>query len=889
MSRAAARHAAGTGAPRPRAVARAMALALAACAAPHLGGPAAAQQLPLDLPVQLQGVSGYDDAVPTPEAVIHHRIGTRHTRPAQLVDYLRAVADASDRVTFARHGLTHQGRPLVHAIVTSPANHARLDEIRVRNLRLSDEPRAVTDADIATMPTIVYMGYSVHGNEASGSEAALLLLYHLAAGSGPAVDGVLDHAVVIIDPSLNPDGRARFVEWVNDNRGRVPTADPQDREHTSPWPGGRTNHYLFDLNRDWLPAAHPESRGRLALFHAWRPQLHTDYHEMGGAATYFFQPGEPARDNPNTPRSTIELTGAVAEYHARALDRIGALYYTREQFDDFYYGKGSTYPDVNGAVGILFEQASSRGLVAETPFGTLTYPFTIRNQLLASLSTLEAAVELRERLLRHQRDFYAGAPAFARSAPVAAYVWSMHPDRTRAQELAGLLRRHRIRVHELARVVQIDGRRFEPGQAMVVPVDQPQARLIQGMMERRTVFQDSIFYDVSSWTLPLAYGLEYAEFRGRAEPLLGPELTAVEPDGGGVIGGDAGYAYVMEWDRYYAPRALYRLLEAGIRPMAATRPFQARVAGQPREFGRGSLIIPIAGRDASPEHTADHVHTLVRRLAAEDHVVFHALDTGLAAAGPDLGSPSTISLATPRIALLAGAGTSSYEVGAAWHLLDQRMGIPVSLLDTDRVAEADLGRYDVVLMAGYRSGLGDRGEAALREWVRGGGTLVATGSSAAWAARSDWVGVTARPAPTDTAPDIPYADLRARAGAQAMGGAIFEAILDTTHPLAFGLPERLPVFRDHGTFLASVARPGAVVARYADRPLLSGYISARNLDALAGTPAVVAERLGQGRVIVLADDPAFRAFWHGTERLLLNAIFFGRQFWIPETTRTEPR
>jgi hypothetical protein len=839
--------------------------------------PAAGQELPFDLPVPVAGVTAYAPGVPLPEAVIHHRVGTRHTRPGQLVEYFRAVAAASDRVAIGQHGLTHQGRPLVHAIVTSPANHDRLEEIRLRNLRLSDQPGSVPDAELAAMPTIVYMGYSVHGNEASGSEAALLLLYHLAAGAGPAVAGVLDHAVVIIDPSLNPDGRARFVEWVNHNRGRHPTADPQDREHNAPWPGGRTNHYLFDLNRDWLPAAHPESRARLELFHAWRPQLHTDYHEMGGAATYFFQPGEPGRDNPNTPAATIELTGVVAGYHARALDRIGALYYAREQFDDFYYGKGSTYPDVNGAIGILFEQASSRGLLAETPFGQLSYPFTVRNQLLTSLSTLEAAVELRERLLRHQREFYAGAAAFARAAPVSAYVWSLEPDRTRAQELARLLQRHRIRVHELARPVAVGQRRYRPGQAYIVPVDQPQARLIQGMMERRLEFQDSIFYDISSWTLPLAYGLDHGELRGSVAALLGAELPPVVPDGGAVVGGGATHAYVMGWERSYAPRALYRLLEAGVRPIIATTPFQAAAGGELRTFGRGSVIIPVASRDdAGP--TGDDVHRLVARLATEELVVFHALGTGLTPAGPDLGSPSGLVVSRPRIALLSGNGTAAYEVGAAWHLLDARMGIPVSLLDVDRVATADLARYDVVLMAGFRSGLGDAGRQALRDWVRAGGTLVLTGSSAAWGTRTDWIGIQARPAPEDTASTIPYADRPLRAGAQAMGGAIVQIAVDTTHPVAFGLPDQLPVFRNHATWLAPSARPGTVVGRYADRPLLSGYVSRRNLDAMAGSAAILADRHARGRVIILADDPAFRAFWHGTERLLLNAILLGRYF-----------
>jgi hypothetical protein len=855
--------------------ARTLGLVLAASALVH--APAHAQELPLDLPVPLAGVTAYDPTIPTPEVVIHHRIGTRHTRPAQLVDYFRAVAETSDRVVLGQHGLTHQGRPLIHAIVTAPENHGRLDQIRAANLRLSDSPTAVDDNAIASMPTIAYMGYSVHGNEASGSEAALLLLYHLAAGDGPAVRAMLENMVVIIDPSLNPDGRARFVEWVNHNRGSIATVDPQDREHNAPWPGGRTNHYLFDLNRDWLPAVHPESQGRLALFHAWRPQIHSDFHEMGGGATYFFQPGEPARDNPNTPSSTIELTGAVAEYHARALDRIGALYYSREQFDDFYYGKGSTYPDVNGAIGILYEQASSRGLRAETDFGELTYAATIRNQFLTSISTLTAAVSMRERLLRHQRDFYAGAPAFARSVPVAAYVWSIDPDRTRAQELVGLLQRHRIRVHQLDRPVQVEGRRFEPGRAFIVPVDQPQARLVQGMMERRLEFQDSLFYDISSWTLPYASGLDYGEVRGRVTQLLGPVLDPVEPDGGAVVGGEATYAYVMGWDRRYAPRALNRLLEAGVRPILVRTPFEADIHGRREAFLPGSIVIPVHGRDATASPAPDSLHRLVRRLAENDHVVIHALATGLTPAGPDLGSPSAAVLTPRRVALLAGPGTRSYEVGEAWHLLDRTMEISVSLLDVDRVATADLGRYDVLVMAGFTAGLDDRAENRLRDWVRAGGTLVATGATVRWAARTTWIDVATIDAPVDSA-SVPYADVRTRAGAQVIGGAIFEATMDTTHPVAFGMPERAALFRNHTAFLQPVSRPGTVVGRYSDRPLLSGYISQPNLAAIAGTPAIVAHREGGGRVIVLADNPAFRAFWHGTERLLLNAVFFGAAF-----------
>ncbi|NBB75306.1 MAG: peptidase M14, partial [Bacteroidetes bacterium] len=319
----------------------------------HVPDAAVAQgqpELPIAIEAPVPGVNAYDDAIPTPEEVIGHEIGTRHTAPYEVVQYFEAVAAVSDRVTLERHGTTYGDRPLIHAFVTSPDNHDRLDEIRQANRQLSEAPEEVTDAMLQDHPAVAYMGYSIHGDEASGTESAVLLLYHLAAGSGPEVDAALNDIVTIIDPLFNPDGRNRFVNWVNNNRGGTPNADPQDREHDQPWPGGRTNHYWFDLNRDWLPVQHPESQGRIGIFQSWRPQVLTDFHEMGSEATYFFQPGVPDRTNPNTPQRNQDLTGEIATYHADYLDEIGSLYYTRETFDDYYYGKGSTYPDINGAI-----------------------------------------------------------------------------------------------------------------------------------------------------------------------------------------------------------------------------------------------------------------------------------------------------------------------------------------------------------------------------------------------------------------------------------------------------------------------------------------------------------------------------------------------------------
>ncbi len=842
-----------------------------------LTAPSMSQPLPLTVPFEVPGVT-YDAAIPTPDAVMGHRIGSRHTRPEQIVDYFEAVSAASDRVVMGQYATTYEGRPVIYAIVTSPSNHARLDDLRTQNLRLSDDPANVSDADLAAMPAVVHMHYTVHGNESSGSEAALLFLYHLAAGSGEPVQSVLDSVVVILDPVINPDGRDRFVDWANGNRGGVATRDGQDREHNEPWPGGRTNHYWFDLNRDWMPMQHPESMGRLNLFHMWRPQLLVDVHEMGGNATYFFQPGIPSRNNPNTPQQAYVLTKELATYHAQALDRLGSFYYSEEDFDDFYYGKGSTYPDVNGAVGILFEQASSRALLRETNNGVLTFGFTVRNQLATSLSTVKGAVAMRTKFLRHQRDFYREAEAVSAANPVKAYLVGLDGDRTRAQALAQLLHRHRIRVYDLASSVDAGRTRFEAGDAYIIPTNQPQTRLLKAMMERVTTFQDSLFYDVSAWTMPLAFGVTHAELRRDPAALLGDEWTDPVMDGGVRLGGEAPYAYLMEWGRYYAPRALYRLQAAGIRVRVAMKPFASEVGGQIHEFSAGTIVIPVTQRDADATVTPAEVHALVEQMVAQDHVRVHAVSTGLTPRGGDLGSPSTRMLDMPRVAILAGAGTSSYRVGEMYHLLTERMRMPVSLLNSDRLANADLSRYNTFIVGhGFYNSLDHRAVDALKQWMQGGGTLIALEAGARWAVQQELVPETFKDLDADTV-RIPYGDVPATQGAQQIGGSIFEVELDTTHPLAFGYGTRTPVFRAHEIMLEPSEEAGANVGQYTDAPLLSGYISNEQLERLRGTAALIARRMGRGRAVLFMDNPNFRAFWYGTNGLFMNAIFLGRAF-----------
>ena len=812
----------------------------------------------------------YDAAIPTPDAVLGVPVGVRHARPDELVRYAELVGAASDRVRVVEYGRTYEGRPLVIAIVTSPANHARLDAIQAAHRRLTDDPARVSDSDLRTMPVVAYFGYSVHGNEASGSDASMAALYHLAAGRGASLDRLLESSVILLDPSFNPDGRGRFVSWIDRFAGANPTADPQDLEHSEAWPGGRGNHYWFDLNRDWLPLVHPESEARVRVFHDWRPNLLLDWHEQGSEATYFFQPGVAARVNPSTPTENQALTRRIAAFHAAALDRIGSLYFTGENYDDFYYGKGSTFPDVQGAVGILFEQASSRSRVVDTRgSGRLTYGFTVRNQLATSLSTMEAMVALHDDLLRHTRDVYRGASSFAREVGVGAYVFG--GEESRAGRLADLLRTHRIRVHRLGQTVTLDGQTFRAGEAFAVPADQPQARLIRGMMERPTAFTDSLFYDISAWTYPLAYGLSFAE---AGSVRLGDEVTSTAVPAGRVVG-TATVGYAIPWGRFTAARALYRLQDKGVRVRLVQRAFETATADGVRTFAPGTLIVSLGQQDVP----SDSVRRWVETVSREDGIEAFGLSSGLATSGVDLGSPNAPVLQKPVVGLVVGEGTNSLSAGEMWHLLGERMGLPVSLLDARRLPSLDLSRYTTLVFTGGTY-TGVQGE-AIRAWVQRGGRLVATGQGAAWAVRSGVVtGIEAKNAPStdSTLRALPFDRQRDARGAEDIAGALFEARIDTTHPVAYGLPDRLVFFRDNEAFYRPPSAPGQSVAAYTSSPRVAGYLPRRWARVAPGSAAVAAQRIGAGSAVLIFDTPTFRGFWLGTSQLALNAVFFGGAF-----------
>ncbi|MBN2731477.1 MAG: zinc carboxypeptidase, partial [Balneolaceae bacterium] len=391
----------------------------------------------------------YNESIPTPEEVIGIVPGEWHVRHDQLVQYMRAVAEASDRVTLTEYGQSYENRTLLYLTITSPSNHQNIEEIRKNHVALTDADQS-DDLNVEGMPIVFYMGYSIHGDEPSGSNASMLAAYHFAAAQGPEIEERLQNGVILLDPSFNPDGLSRFAHWANTHRGKNINPDPNNMEQNQAWPSGRTNHYWFDLNRDWMLVQHPESQGRIKNFYHWRPNILTDHHEMGTNSTFFFQPGIQSRTNPLTPQKNQDLTKEIAKYHAEILDENKRLYYSEESYDDFYYGKGSTYPDINGSIGILFEQGSSRGHAQESINGVLTFPFTIKNQFLTSLSTFKAGTELRTEILNYQREFFQNAAEEAADADVEGYVYGAKNDQGRTHHFTELLKRHQVKVYELA-------------------------------------------------------------------------------------------------------------------------------------------------------------------------------------------------------------------------------------------------------------------------------------------------------------------------------------------------------------------------------------------------------------------------------------------------------
>ena len=823
-----------------------------------------------DLAYYLPDSVKYNAAIPKPKDIIYHEVGEWHVTHDRLVNYMKAIAAAApDRVKLETMGLSYENRPQVLLIITSKKNHANLEQVRQQHVQLTDPVQSAT-LNTANMPVVVWIGHSIHGNEPSGANAALLSAYYLAAAQGKQIDELLDNVVILFDPSFNPDGLQRFSTWANQHKSKNLVSDPNSREFNEVWPGGRFNHYWFDLNRDWLPAVHVESQNRLKWFHQWKPNILTDHHEQGSNATFFFQPGVPSRVNPLTPDKNKDLTAKLGTFHAQFLDRIGSLYFTKEAYDDFYYGKGSTYPDVNGAIGILFEQASSRGHLQETANGLLSFPATIKNQFVTTLSTLEGARVLRKDFLEFQRDFYKQSANRAAAYAVKGYVFGDKNDPAKTFHFAEMLKRHQVEINELP--AAWNDAAFEKNSSYMVSLNQPQHSLIRAIFDKTLEYKDSLFYDITAWTMPLAFGLPYKEINTPSFA-MGEKVEELKPAKQAVAGGKSEYAYLLQWEDLYAPAALNELLNAGILAKVATNQLEMPVGGVMKKFNYGTILIPVKlQRDDS-----ETVFAKLSGVAEKYRVKITAVPTGNVNSGSDLGSSRFVTITKPSVAMITGPGVNATDAGEIWHLLDQRMNMTATHLEPTVFNRISLNRYNTLIMVG--GSYNELNKEKLKTWVQAGGTLILTEEAVSWAAQNGISDVKFKKAklPADSTQKLGYMEREQLDGAQQVRGAIFGAEADLTHPLAYGYTQStVSLFKSNKVFMEKSKNPYATPFYYGTKPLQSGWVSKENGDVIKNSAAVVVNTVGSGRVINIADNPNFRAFWLGGSKLFMNAIFFGR-------------
>ena len=789
----------------------------------------------------------FDKTIPKPSEVIGHEVGEWHVTHDKLVQYMYALANSSDRIIIEETGKTYEDRPLLILKISSEENIKNLESIRKKHLEISN---GLKKSDFQNMPAIVYQGYSVHGNEASASNAALLGIYFLAASNNPETIEILNNTVILFDPCLNPDGLQRFAYWANSNKNLVPNPDNNEREFSEIWPGGRTNHYWFDLNRDWLPVQLPESKARIKTFTDWLPNIVTDHHEMGTNSTFFFQPGVPSRVNPLIPNLNQDLTEKIAKYHAEFLDKIGSLYYSKENYDDFYFGKGSTYPDVNGSIGILFEQASSRGHIQQSQNGVLTFPFTIKNQLTTTLSTLKAASSLRKELLTYMNDFYVNNFNLNNKSKFNGIGFGNEHDKTSSYQLAKILKTHKIDVFET------NGKKFK----YYVPLKQKKSRLIKAIFDTNTKFEDSLFYDVSAWTFPHAFNLNYEFVRDE----LKTNNSITPPKG--KVSNYSNYGYLIKPYDYNIPTLINNLQENGIRVKSSSKQFKINND----HFDYGSLLVPVVSQSVSP----DKIFETLSAISDETGIDIYGLNGGYED-NVGFGSGSFTTIKKPKVGLIVGSGVRAYDAGEIWHLFDTRYKIPITKIDIKNLNRTKLSDYSHIILPSYSGNSLD--VEIIKNYLKSGGNVVAYRSSINWLEKNKIISVDFLKNER-YASNVSYEDRGKFTGSQVIGGTIFNTKIDKSHPIGFGIKgDNIPTFKNNTIFMKPDENSYNNPITYSKNPLLSGYVSEENLELLKQSVPFKIKRYSSGKVFLFADNTNFRAFWYGTNRLLMNSIYLSNK------------
>jgi hypothetical protein len=725
-----------------------------------------------------------------------------------------------------------------------------------------------TDFD-SSLPIIVNLGYGVHGNEPSSAEAAILSAYTLVASNNDKIKRLTENSVIFIDPTINPDGRDRHSQWANQYKSINLVADSNDAEHNEAWPRGRTNHYWFDLNRDWLLGINPESRGKLEWYHSWYPNVVTDFHEMGTNSNYFFEPMKRnASVKPMIPDENYSVLSPIfAEYYVKALDSIGSFYYTKESFDETYPGYGSSYPDVQGAVAILFEQASSRGHLQETNYGTMSFGFTIRNQYLSSIATVEAAVDNKDLLRDYQMRFFNSSITEFKNEKVKAYEFGDMYDQNRNKAFIDKLLLHKIKVYN------------NKGK-FVVPVNQPQSRMVKNFFETHSKYIDSVFYDASAWSVSNIYNMKSKELK----TFIGEsEIKSTEGFVKNLKPKKSNYAYILDWDDYNSPAALNHLQKNGIITYSAFKPFTIKVNGtnSSKKFNYGSVLIPVSKQKISSEKLFD----IINEIQSKYEVPIYNSESGYSMKGIDLGSNNFRINKPVKVALLIGEGVNSYEAGEVWHLLDTRIGMPLTKIRLNQFSRASIDKYTTLIMvSGSYNQLGKDEIKKIKKWVEKGNTLITIARGSSWAINNNLIDENLVESKDDSVHSRKnYVDASGFIGRERIGGVILRTDIDLTHPIAFGYNDAsIPVYKNNNVFINRTKDDYSSVAIYSEDFHIDGYISELNREQfIPGAASLIISKLGSGRVVVFADNPNFRGTWYGTNKLFLNAIFLGDNISVP--------
>ena len=815
----------------------------------------------------LEKYEPYNNSILSPEEFLGYEIGFQHTRHDQIVSYLTYLSSVSDKADLINYGKTHEGRNLVILTISSKNNLNRLGEIQKEHLKNTIPGVTVTSNE--DLPIIINLGYGVHGNEPSSSEAALLTAYTLVSSKSKKIEKFRQNSVVFIDPTINPDGRDRHTQWANQNKSINLVADEYDSEHNEAWPKGRTNHYWFDLNRDWLLAVNPESRGKLKWFHTWYPNVVTDFHEMGTNSNYFFEPMKTnASVSPLIPAENYNvLSPKFAEYYVKALDSIGSFYYTKESFDETYPGYGSSYPDVQGGLAILFEQASSRGHLQETNYGTISFGFTIRNQYLSSLATVEAAVDNKKMLRDYQKRFFDSSLKEFKDEKVKAYEFGDLYDQNRTKAFIDKLLIHKVKV-------------YQSKDKYIVPVNQRQSRMVKNFFETYDKYVDSVFYDASAWSMSNFYNMKSKKlksFTAESEVLSTKDLVK------NVKVNKSNYSYILDWDDYNSVATLNYLQKNNLITYSAFKPFSVKVneTKSIKNFNYGSILIPVSKQKISSEE----LYEIIKTAQEKFNVPIFNSESGFSIKGIDLGSNNFRINKPVKVALVVGEGVNSYEAGEVWHLLDTRIGMPLSKIRLNQFSRVSLDKYTTMIMvSGSYNQLNKNDIEKINDWVEKGNTLITIAKGSSWAINKKLVKESLlEPTKDSIFSRKNYVNAAENIGRERIGGAILSVDLDLTHPLSFGYRDSsIPVYKNNNVFINKTKDHYSSVGVYSKDPHIDGYISEKNIkNNFKNTASLIVSKLGSGRVIIFADNPNFRGSWYGTNKLFLNAIFFGDNINVP--------